>query len=103
MPSSIATYRLIIERVKESDGIDLSLPHEDLEILETVSGRFLHVVLPVSQPSLRFLQTLTERDPVVIAVRDGLGQRLFRAVKVSEHPGDKPSGSSVRFTFSLTG
>ena len=103
MPVRGTVYRLIIERILGAGGIDLTLPNENLEIFETVSGSILRVVLPATQPSVGFLQALTERDAVVIAIRDGLGQRLFRAVKKSEHGGDSPDGSSVRFVFSLTG
>ena len=95
--------RLIIDRVFEGDGIDLSLPPEDLEILDTITGRILRVILRSGQPGSDFLRNLTVDEPLIIAVRDGFGQRLFRAVKVPEEPATSPKDSPVRFAFSLIG
>ena len=95
--------RLIIDRVLQGDGIDLSLPAKDLEILDTLSGRILRVIVPSDQPGSGFLRDLAANEPLIIAVRDALGQRLFRAVKVCEDVGAEMDGSPVRFAFSLTG
>lgn len=103
MPGRGSTYRLIIERILETDGIDLPLPSDSLEILATVSGKILRVALPAIQPGVGFLRNLSKQEPVVIAVRDALGQRLFRAVKKGEESGGEPENLSVRFVFSLIG
>ena len=102
-PHNSTMHRLIIDRVTEGNGIDLSLPPEDLEILDTISGRILRVILPPCQPGSDFLRNLTVTEPLIIAVRDGFGQRLFRANKVREDVKQELEGAPARFAFSLTG
>ena len=103
MSDHATTNRLIIDRVLQGDGVDLSLPSKDLEILDTLSGPMLRVNLSSDQPGSSFLRDLAVGEPLIIAIRDALGQRLFRAVKVCEKTGARTDSSPAQFAFSLTG
>ena len=78
-PGGAHTVQLTIGRIPEGDGIDLILPADGLEQYETLDGSHFQVIMQSDHSSVGFLESLVQGERVLLAVRDGLGQRLFRA------------------------